>query len=544
MKRLAFFVSLVAIASVEIACSGSGTTITPPPPTGGFTNASLKGNYAFSMIGTDPSTGGLISRVGSFVADGSGNITNALEDVDVAGTIATVSFSSSGSNYTIQANGKGTMTLMSLNGPLQFSIALSAAAPAGQGLMIQSQLSASTPITATASGTFSQQNIGSFSQPFAAATYVFDVSGVENTIGAPISLVGEIAVNSGGTLGAGTADVNNGADPSGPSGPTGISSGGTYAIDATNAATFGRGTITFGGLSFVYYSVDQTHARMLEVDAGNQTSGDFFEQTGTIPTQNSAFTSSFVYLIGGTSSSTTTVAPIVRAARFTADGNGNMTAIRFDQNNGGTFLCVDTTGCSAPSATGTYVVGSGTNFAVGRGTVAMSIQGQNAPVMDVFYMISPTSMVIQDNDLSVVGDGTMAAQTGTFSTSALAGNYAFNLSGQVLPSGGNVGFEEDFVGQYVLSSSTSSNVTGISDIVELGSTTNQVPVFLNVPITGTLNVNGDGTGRNGFQLVLHNVSPAPTVNFTAYFASPQQMFLVSTGNNRVTAGAVLSQVTP
>lgn len=496
------------------------------------------------MIGTDAATGGLISRVGSFVADGSGNITAALEDVDAAGTIATVAFSTSGSNYTIQANGRGTMTLMSLNGALQFSIALNAAAPAGQGLMIQSQLSASTPITATASGTFSQQTVSSFSQPFAAANYVFDVSGVENTVGAPISYVGELTFNSGGTLGAGTVDVNNGANPSGPSGPTAISGGGSYAIDATNAATFGRGTMTFGGLSFVYYSVDQTHAKVLETDASGQTSGDFFEQTGTIPTQNSAFTGGFVYLIGGTASSTSTIFPIVRAARFTADGNGGMTNIRFDQNNGGTILCVDTSGCGSPSATGTYAIGNGTNFAVGRGTLTMSIQGQQAGVADVFYMISPTSMVIQDADLTVIGDGTMAAQTGTFSNSSLAGNYAINLSGQVLPSSGNVGFEEDLVGQYALSNASSSNISGTLDLVELGSTTNGIPVFLNVPITGTLNVNGDGTGRNGFQIVTHNVSPAPVINFTAYFAGSQQMFFIATGSNRVTAGTALAQTTP
>src|SRR5690242_7122634 len=67
----------VALASFAAACSSGGSSFpTPPPPTGKFSNASLKGTYAFSMSGTDASAniGAFIARVGSFVADGSGGI--------------------------------------------------------------------------------------------------------------------------------------------------------------------------------------------------------------------------------------------------------------------------------------------------------------------------------------------------------------------------------------------------------------------------------------------------------------------------------------
>jgi hypothetical protein len=158
-------------------------------------------------------------------------------------------------------------------------------------------------------------------------------------------------------------------------------------------------------------------------------------------------------------------------------------------------------------------------------------------------MVSPSSILIQDTSANVIASGSMLAQTGTLSNASLAGMYVFNLTGQVLPSNGNVGFEEDFVGQYTLSSSTTNNITGVSDFVELGTTSNHTPAFLNIPITGTLKVNGDGTMRNGYQLVTGN-SPSTTINFTAYAVSPAQLFLIGTDTSRVTVGTVSSQLAP
>ena len=542
MKRLSLLLS-VALASFAAACSSGGSGVQPPPPTGNFTLASLKGNYAFSMVGEDIN-GGFITRVGSFIADGNGGITSAFEDlIDTStGTITTVAFTQPGT-YSISANGKGTMTFQTAAGTgLVLSIVLSAAAPAGQGLMIETD--PVTAINATSSGSFSQQNTAIFTTPFAASNYVFDFSGLDAS-GAPVSFVGEVQINAGGVVGGGTFDRNDASISTDPSGPLPIVSGGSYTADPVNNATYGRSTITFNGLSYAIYPVDQTHAKVLETDGLALTSGDLFEQTGTIPSQNSAFTTSFVYLVGGTSFNSSNTFALTRAGSFLPDGNGTLTtsAIRYDQNNNGTHLCVDSgdSACAA-SAVGAYVIGTGTNFTVGRGTLSLSqITGQSATISDVFYFISPNSFVIQDTSSSVVADGTMATQSGTFTASALAGNYIFNLSGQVL---GTSGFEEDFVGFYALSSSTSNNITGVSDFVELGSSSNRPPAFINEAISGTLQINGDGTKRNGYQINITGTSPSPQINFIAYIASPQQVFLIGTGSNRVTAGMAVFQPTP
>ena len=57
----------------------------PPPPTGNFSNASLNGQYAFLMSGTELCAGcsSFFTRVGSFTADGSGHISGGLEDVNM-----------------------------------------------------------------------------------------------------------------------------------------------------------------------------------------------------------------------------------------------------------------------------------------------------------------------------------------------------------------------------------------------------------------------------------------------------------------------------
>ena len=54
-----FGAAVLALACYLAACGGSGSAITPPPPAGNFSNASLNGQYAFSMSGADLTSGAL-----------------------------------------------------------------------------------------------------------------------------------------------------------------------------------------------------------------------------------------------------------------------------------------------------------------------------------------------------------------------------------------------------------------------------------------------------------------------------------------------------
>ncbi len=528
MKPLALVLAAVA-ALFSVACSSNNAPSVPPPVTGGFTNADLKGTYAFSMSGTDAGAnfGAFIARVGSFTADGNGNITAALEDVTDAGSLPQlVQFT--GGSYSIQANGRGTLTLVSATGGLQMSIALNSG---NAGVMIQIDLNASS------SGSFTRQTPAAFTQTAIAGPYAFDISGTITgttaAAGGPSSVVGQIVTNGAGNVQGGLFDSN---DAGSILSAQVIPAGGTYQMDPANGATFGRGTIAFASSSFVFYIVDGTRFKLMEDDGQFATFGDALQQSATIATQNSGFKGDFTFVIGG-SSVLGTAGPITRGAKFTADGNGNVGGIVLDDNNDGSHQAI--TG-STTITNAIYDIDT-VNASSGRG--AMSFTASSSPGLGnfsyVFYLISPTQMFIQDTSTGVIGDGTMFAQTGPFTSGGLAGNFVFNWSGINLGSTANLTFEEDFVGQHALSSAGA--IAGTIDFVELGSSSQHNPAFLNQALTGTLTLSSSGGMGSNDYTVTTGTAPQTTFHFKAYIANPDLILLVGADSNRTIAGSVSFQ---
>jgi len=522
VKPLTFVLAAVA-ALFASSCGGNSAPTVPPPPTGGFSNADLKGTYSFSMSGTDAGLnfGAFIARVGSFTADGNGNITAAIEDVTDAGSLPQLVQFTSGS-YSIQANGKGTLALNSAGTGLQLSIALNSQTA---GVMIQ------TDLNATSSGSFALQTPAAFTPTAITGAYVFDISGTTSN-GGPSSVVGQITTNGAGNIQGGLFDSN---DAGSILSAQIIPAGGTYQMDPANGANFGRGTMAFGGLSFVFYIVDGSRFKLMESDGQFSTFGDALQQSATVATQNSGFTGDFTFLIGG-SAALGTAGPVARAAAFTADGGGNLGAIALDDNNTGTHKAIT----GSTSISGAIYDIDTANAGSGRGT--MSFTASNNPNLGtfsfVFYLISPTKAFIQDISNGIIGDGTMLAQAGPFSGSGLAGNFVFNWSGIVLGSSANLTFEEDFVGQYALASSGA--ISGTVDFVELGSSTQRNPAFLNQALTGTLVLSGDGRGSNDYT-VTTGTSPQTTFHYKAYIANPDLILLVGVDDTRTIAGSASFQ---
>jgi len=517
--------AIAFLAMTLAACGGGGPTITPPPPTGNFSDSSLNGQYAFSMSGLDAQSGGYIARVGTFTADGAGNIKAGLEDVlslSSGQPAGIVSFT--GGNYQILANGHGLVVLnAATGGGLQLNLVLQSNS---SGFLMQ------TDLNATSSGNFSLQTSADFSATKLANPYVFDFSGVSflGTNVAPISMIGQIKADGNGTITGGVMDTNDG-NLGAPSGATAVTPG-SYALDSSgNGTNFGRGTMTFNGRSFAFYIVDATHLKVLEEDTLGGAMGDAVQQAGTVPTQNPGFTGSFVYLVGG-ASVTGTMGPIARAARFTADGSGGLGTISLDDNNDGSYTHISQ-GSNISAAS--YAIDT-TNAGSGRGTFTFTDSGAGT-FSDVFYMISPTQAVVQDTSAGIIGDGPLYSQTGgPFTLSGSAGNYVFNWSGVELSS--PPPFEEDFIGQYALSTAASSNISGVTDYVELG--LSPQGAFTNVGLGGTLTISSNGTANNLYKFVVGG-SGSSTVNFQAYFANPGTVLLVCSDSSRTTAGIVLQQ---
>src|SRR5215471_7093326 len=516
----------VGFALAAAACSGGGSTPPPPPPTGNFSNASLKGQYAFFMSGTNAATGAFFARAGSFTADGNGNISTGLEDVDVNG-LETFSFSPS--TYTIQANGRGAVNFVNSTGTTSFSVTLLSRT---EGLMVE------TDGFATGSGRFFLQDPSTFASGFSGG-YAFNVSGVDFNgarFGVPDSVVGQLISNGSGGL-QGLLDENDDANPTGA-----LTLTGSFETDATNNAPFGRGQITFvaNGVTynFIYYVVNASRLVLIEDSTNSSalTAGTAVAQS-SVPASNSTFNGNFVFLTSGSGK----IGPLTRIGRFNANGGG-LTGVFADTNDNGQTAQVPKGSLSSAS----YLIDT-TFPGSGRGTLTFT-DSTLGKYSFVFYLSSASGGVIQDVTTSGrggnVGDGLLELQTGTpFTLAGLAGDYGLNFPGVSHNTDTAATAEEDYVGQITITSaSAGGNVSGAVDFSEFSA--NQ-GVFLNVAIAGNgLFLGGDGSTSSGMRntLSLRLVgNPPSTLNFVPYIVDSQHMFVAGTDNNRVISGLIKLQ---
>ena len=521
----------VAAASIwAAACGGgSGTTITPPPPMGKYSTASLNGTYAFVTSGEAISSGASsatpFSRTGSFTANGSGGITGGVYDVVNAGGVSTISSAPisimSGSSYTLNADGRGTLTFNINSGgvpsTVTFGIVLTSTS---DGLMIDE--TASNSQASTGSGNFILQNAASFGTAVSGA-YVFDFSGLDANA-SPASLVGQFT-SSAGVITSGIEDANDASTL------TNGGINGSFSPDPTFSSTSGRGEATIAGQTYAYYVVDSTRVRLISINAsgsGPMLTGDAVVQ----PNVPAAPSGSFAFLVAGSSAN----GGLTRVARFTVSGS-TVSQILMDTNNAG--METENTTFSASTPTINY------DATTGRGLVSFSASSTNV-FSFVFYLSSSASGVIQEvspNDTTpafAVADGTIALQSGSpFSSSNVTGPYAMNWSGLVT-SGGSFANqdEEDLVAQETISN---LNLSGTYDLFQFTGLT----LGTGLGSTGSITFNGNGTGGDGKNTMMTvQLSNASPIHMVVYFVNPQLAFFANSDNNgaqRIVAGILKAQ---
>ncbi len=513
VKRLLSFAAAL-FAFVSAGCSNSGNTVVgppPPPPTGNFSNSSLKGQYAFSMSGTElcAGQGSFFARAGSFTADGSGHISGGVEDVNVCTGVGTLPFT--GSTYSIAADGRGTLNLTNSTGTTSYSLTLTSPT---QGFVAQ------TDGNATASGSLQRQNPAAFSNPAIANGYVFDVFGASSASN-PESIIGRFDADGAGNISLGLYDSNEAGTPSGQQL---FPAGALYQFDHTFGQS-GRGVANIAGHNFAFYVVDATRLKLVGTDFPEVFSGEVFAQRN-IAFSDASLNSGFAFLLGGSSSS----GPIATAGRFAADGVGNLSEIFLDENNNGTVTLLPSQG---GTVAGTYTLDAN---GLGGGTATWT-DTKVGTFIFIFYLISPTEAVFQETDTGITSDGTLLAQTaGPITPASLAGDFASVLSG--VTQNGSIVDSNDFVGQLKLTSASGNNATGIMDFTEFSPAHQHQ--FFDIQSSGPLNITSPGTGPN--TLTLTTTFPSPqTFNFTAYAVDSNTVFLVGVNNNRVLAGSIARQ---
>jgi len=373
-------------------------------------NAVLNGSYAFLLKGGGSGIG-YNAAVGSFTADGNGNITGGLEDINRTTGVST-NLTLTGS-YSVGADNRGCLTLTNSNGgTATYRIALGtiSGGAATQGSIVFFNDTAGNGTRAE--GFLKQQNLTNITSSSFNGTYAIGLDGVDGS-GGRIAIAGYITSNGVGGITSITEDVNDTGSVTNI--PTGTISG-TYNL-ATNAPS-GRGTeqVTGSGnvSNSVFYSISPSDAFVMTTDPIDSNhpivSGESKLRTSTaFPTTPPNSTNYAFYLSGIDNSnggSTTTLGQ----TQFGASSNGKATAITLDENDNG-----------IESAEQVLSGASALTFSIAANGKMTGSGGAQIPL---FYMIDTTQGFIVGTD-SLASSGYIQQQTGPLNNTSVPANAFF-----------------------------------------------------------------------------------------------------------------------
>jgi len=360
-------------------------------------NAKLNGNYAFAVRGFDQD--GLFVSAGSFVADGKGNISSGIMDINDTVMPANEAFSGT---YSIGQNGLGYMTFnLTSGGSRAFALSMMAGGSANI-IEFDDSTGGFANNSARNSGVLLKQDTSAFSTSAISGSYAFGFLGIDsgkNRFG----MAGEFQADGLGHL-CSMQQANCLLDSDSIAGASGsiAITGGAYSV-----APSGRGTTTIttaqGTGTYAFYVVDSTELLVIGIDpfapGGNPlVSGTILQQTS-----GSDFTAASVFEVTALNASTAES----QVGQFQAvSGAFNLAS---DENVGGTV--------TQPSGSGTY------NITNGRVTFPTGSGFQNS--LPVLYMVNNNAAFIIGTD-SAVSFGFMTPQqpgvslSGTYASGSLA----------------------------------------------------------------------------------------------------------------------------
>jgi len=470
--------TITAVSQADSSKSGTATVTIQ------FSNASIQGPYAFSFSGFNAN--GDFSLAGSFQADGAGNITNGLEDLNGgAGLFTNLSFAGT---YSVGTDGRGAAMITDSNGTTNFHFVVIAS---GQAQIVEFDASEN------GNGTVVPQDTSALNLTSLAGNWSFFLSGTGAT-GEIIGDAGAFSFDSAGVITQGVEDYNDGGT---------VTADASFTGAATNATSNGRGTVSFtsstGTSTFAYYVVSANQVFVVETDTSPSLSGAAYKQPGTTFT-NSSLSGTYTFLLAGADA----VGLVADVGQVAADGNGNITSGVFDENEAGTAVLDQ-------SLTGTYTVASN-----GRGTATLTSAAGTTNY--AFYLVSPKLTIFVQTDSFAVTEGLAELQSGApFANSSVFGSYGFDATGLTSTGGTNI------VGQLV--SGGSGSYTGVEDANE-GTT-----LTPGLSFSGTYTISS--TGRGTAQLV----ESGTTSSFVVYVISPSSFVLLEIDPSEVITGFANTQ---
>jgi hypothetical protein len=452
-------------------------------------NAELNGQYAFAFRGFN--TYGPDGMVGSFTADGKGNLTNGLQDLNqVQGGVISQAFTGT---YEIFADNRGIMKLTSSPGgadlgTFRFAVGSITAGVASKGRFVNFD----PPVNNSpmeGEGVFEKQDSTAFSTAKITGDYAFGVSAASaDSSNTKFGAAGRFTA-SAGTISSGAMDEDNRGTVT-----SNVAFTGTYSVAAT-----GRGMMTLNitgaanPVNLVFYVVSSGELLVQNSDVENVSSlfaGTILQQSGAGTFSNASLDNSSVVALNGlTANGPSDV--VLGVLNFPSAGNFKLVG---DENDAGTL--------QALNQMGTYSVASN-----GRVTVT----GTTQPL--VLYLVAPNQGFVVGTD-SISTTGFLEPQSGApFSAN---GSFFFGVSTPGVPVPAN------FLGTYesgVASFNGAGSVTGTSDY-------NTGSLFPNQAFTDTYTISATGRGT------------MTTSGYIFYLISPSKYVLMAG-----TAGSAYSSIT-
>jgi hypothetical protein len=412
MRKLSLILALASLM-ICVACgaggSGNSGGFGGGGTSGNFSNSSLKGNYAYEIVGFDITDNAPYREAGVFVADGSGNITGGEDDFAEGSNVVSNTVASVTGAYTVSNDGTGTVTLSFNNGGgLQLAVSVVSAPTIYLAMSTVDPLGTTggQGLSVNGTGFAVPQTTSSFGQP--SGTFVFRSQSLNTALGGltPTADVGVFTV-AGGTISSGAEDQI----AFGQSDTQLNITGGTF----NTPDSFGRGTGSYTDsnshtTSFYYYVVDNDHIHFFSSLSGVIGLGRAVAQTGT------TFSGSYVF--GSKGDDSAFLGGVNTAGQFTASGGAITSGGSFDTvQDGGTPLNGSYSG-------GTYTVANN-----GRVTLTLN-PSSGSPIQEVYWVVSPSTAFFLTNDATKVETGTATSQTVTsFTNSSVSGTFGFASDG-------------------------------------------------------------------------------------------------------------------
>jgi len=478
-------VTVTAISQSDSSLSDS-VTVTIAPSV-----ATLNGSYTFQVDGQSSSSP--LLEAGSFTADGKGNLTTGLEDVNgPSGVSLALSFTGT---YTVGTDGRGVLKIV----------------PAGS-----SGLSAETyqivvisharvrmiryDANGTGIGTIDLNDTSAFSAASLSGNYVLSLSGGGVT-GQALAAIALLTLNGKNAVTSGLMDENS----------SGLLNQNVSVTGPFLVGTSGRGTLTLnstlGSFDFAFYIISAGKFRLVSLDSAPLWEGTALAQQGS-NFNNASIDGPIVYQASGQSQSV----PAEDAGQFAADGNGKITSGIADENDNGTIY-------NGYSFTGTYSVASN-----GHGSISLTSTARGTMNYG-FYLIASGQAVLMRTDTGGVASGELSIQSQSqFSSTDFSGWYGVTVSGS-----SSTGFVDKLI-QFTTGSGGS--LTGTENV------NNAQSPGSDLAMTATSTVSSNGRGA----MTVKAGGTTRTLDF--YLISPAEMYVIGTDSDQVLSGGGEQQFPP